>query len=312
MANLSRVPGITVSLSGGLGNQLSYYATGRSLALTHECPLYLDSSWYRENQARQLELENFRYFGTLVNGPSRTQRRLNRAISWTVRNSRKVVGSEPLSYVYRNFQGERCFVRLDFEPDPHIARVPPPMRVQSQVHLAYFADKRSLLRQELTDLPNESTNLVAARSWLAGLSNYVAVHVRRGDYTNASSVATLGKLSQNYYQQALRETEANTKASAVVLFSDDPKAAHSLIEPLVKLPVMDVSSFHLRAFEELVLMSEAPTLVTANSTFSWWAGFLSGTGAQTVVAPKPFFRRLGKSESCPPDWLRVTADWDDV
>jgi hypothetical protein len=37
-------------------------------------------------------------------------------------------------------------------------------------------------------------------------------------------------------------------------------------------------------------MSFAKSLVTSNSTFSWWAGFLATTRGGEVVAPSPWTR----------------------
>src|SRR5689334_16008427 len=56
---------VIVKLTGGLGNQLFQYAAGKSLALHHNVPLYLEtSSFYREDLpelevARNFELYKF-------------------------------------------------------------------------------------------------------------------------------------------------------------------------------------------------------------------------------------------------------------
>jgi hypothetical protein len=46
----------------------------------------------------------------------------------------------------------------------------------------------------------------------------------------------------------------------------------------------------LNAVQALTLMSRANRLVTANSTLSWWAGFLAVQDGNTVEIPDPFFK----------------------
>jgi hypothetical protein len=66
------------------------------------------------------------------------------------------------------------------------------------------------------------------------------------------------------------------------------------------------------AAESLVVMSRARWIIAANSTFSWWAGFLFSVTPKTVIAPSPFFRSGQEIfDLYPQDWLVVPALWID-
>lgn len=102
---------------------------------------------------------------------------------------------------------------------------------------------------------------------------FIAVHVRRGDY-NGTSHAILG---EDYYTEALKELPKKP----IVLFSDDREEAKRVV------PV------HTSCFEgddpvaDLMMMSTASYHVIANSSFSWWGAWLSGS--KKVIAPKQWF-----------------------
>jgi hypothetical protein len=57
----------------------------------------------------------------------------------------------------------------------------------------------------------------------------------------------------------------------------------------------------------LQLMTLAAHFVIPNSTFGWWAAWLSRNPEKTVVAPKRWFedKRVDSTDLCPPDWLLV-------
>jgi hypothetical protein len=54
----------------------------------------------------------------------------------------------------------------------------------------------------------------------------------------------------------------------------------------------------------LHLMTHARNFVIPNSTFAWWAAWLSRSAEKAVVAPRRWFHdpTLDSTDLCPPDW----------
>jgi len=58
------------------------------------------------------------------------------------------------------------------------------------------------------------------------------------------------------------------------------------------------------------IMKYGSGFILANSSFSWWAGFLRITHASVVVAPKPWFRNIPVSQDLVPrDWITQDSEW---
>lgn len=108
--------------------------------------------------------------------------------------------------------------------------------------------------------------------------NAVALHVRRGDYLIHPNHLVL---PLQYYQNALMYLDAMRKDIQVFIFSDDLDWCTDHFEDcyFVELP---------EDYLEFELMRECKHFITANSTFSWWAAYLSLNGI--VIAPKKWWR----------------------
>jgi hypothetical protein len=128
----------------------------------------------------------------------------------------------------------------------------------------------------------------------------IAVHVRRGDYAASDS---FGVLSRGYYELALRTLRTRGVDGPIWVFSDDPEAAGKAVPDWSRTMTSPSGPQ-----EELILMSNAAAVVTANSSFSWWAAWLSGS--HHVVAPATWFKSAEEPEGLiPPWWTRIASTW---
>ena len=101
---------------------------------------------------------------------------------------------------------------------------------------------------------------------LFALSHKTSVHVRRGDYLVHSDM--FPPLPLEYYTQAMELT-----GGPYVVFSDDIEWCRR------NLPGECYFMEHNMDFEDLFLMAACDEHITANSTFSWWASWLSDSRA---------------------------------
>ena len=139
---------------------------------------------------------------------------------------------------------------------------------------------------------------------------YVGIHVRRGD--NKYSLQTMGTLSSNYYRQIIRIHNLNELPA--VIFTDDVEGASDVIDILK--PDLIIGPNDFSEWEALYLMSKSQSLITANSTYSWWAGYIGKNLGYTkkVFVPWPWFRKwpVPISDSFLfPDAIKCTSEFVD-
>lgn len=111
------------------------------------------------------------------------------------------------------------------------------------------------------------------------LIDFCAVHVRRGDYQNSP----FGILAPEFYIAA---NENRTKP--LVLFTDQEELSDDYKK--VINPDYIFSPSQLSSEETFALMSRASKVSIANSTYSWWAGYIAMRNGSRVLMPHPWFK----------------------
>ncbi|MCV7523613.1 alpha-1,2-fucosyltransferase [Micrococcus luteus] len=153
------------------------------------------------------------------------------------------------------------------------------------------------------------------RRWGTVVPDATVVNVRRGDYYSVPEHrAKYGMDIRGYLSAALRALGAPAD-SPVVLVSDDPAwCVENLSDLFGDASVTTMPEPH-DMFQDLAQLSAARRLILANSTFSYWAGYLAtsrprGERPERVVAPLFFGRHYpyGESALLLPEWLAIPAD----
>jgi hypothetical protein len=280
---------ITVSLIGGLGNQMFQYAAGKALAERHGVPLALDLSWFRNYELRPFLLD-----------------RLLVPEAGVVCDSGATSKSEPFIRSLWRQRIDRVLARAGFPAlrssanhyrEPHFHYDPAFEQLGSDVSLfGYFQSERyfnsiaEILRNGFS--PREPFSAGAAET-LSGIGRSqlpVSVHVRRGDYLKPGTTEVHGILDEAYYRGALSRVEAETGEEAdVFVFSDDPQAAEQVLNFVPKSRLTHVRGDARRPWEDMALMARCRHHVIANSSFSWWGAWLNPSSAKIVIAPQAWF-----------------------
>jgi hypothetical protein len=170
----------------------------------------------------------------------------------------------------------------------------------------YFSDLRSryrsILAPEHFDLSNRAQQILHE---LRRAESPAALHVRRGDYvTNPAANSWHGVCSLDYYNEALSHL-ASRGHDATFIFSDDPLWAREHIShPKVRYVTASKSALD---HEDLVLMSQCRGLAISNSSFGWWAAWLSNAEDPSIVAPMRWFNNAPHSTATliPDGWVRL-------
>ena len=131
--------------------------------------------------------------------------------------------------------------------------------------------------------------------------NDVAVHIRRTDYTNNNFHKVL---SINYYFNCFKFLNKEVNINKMYVFSDDLKWCKEHF----KYTNIEYVSCN-NEIEELIFMSTFNYFIIANSSFSWWASYLSN--AKKIYCPEHWFINgchLNTKDLKPNHWITIDDD----
>lgn len=116
----------------------------------------------------------------------------------------------------------------------------------------------------------------------------ISIHIRRGDYLKQRK--SFGVCGKKYYEQAMQIIEEKVSSTLYIFFSDDPAYVYQAYRHIEnKIVITDNYDY-----VDLYLMSCCKHNILANSTFSFWGGFLNKNPDKIVVAPKIHYVSYGE------------------
>jgi len=170
----------------------------------------------------------------------------------------------------------------------------------------YFASIEDQLRPMLEPkVPYDSETLTLMDE--ISRSNSLCVNVRRGDFAQNNGRNFHGLMGVEYYEKGVRFLRDRNAIDKIYIFSDEP----DWCEKNLRLSKDQVVVHHRFAGPEfthyLHLMSKCKYYVIPNSSFAWWAIWLSGTRAHEVVAPTNWFldQSIDTSDLVSDMWFRM-------
>jgi len=141
----------------------------------------------------------------------------------------------------------------------------------------------------------------------------VSMHFRLGDYKKKPEHYLI--LSIDYYKVALNYILLTNSVTKVLYFCEeqdleDVKTTISILETEFSNIKFLRADPELEDWEQLILMSLCRNNIIANSTFSWWAGYLNIYRQKKVVYPATWFGpKLQKTHDTmdlfPADWTKI-------
>jgi hypothetical protein len=303
---------ITVSLIGGLGNQMFQYAAGKALAERHGVGLALDLSGFRNYALRSFLLDRLRVpeAAPAIAAEAGAEKPANHFVRslWKQRIDR-VFGRAGLPKLAPAADQYR---EPFFHYDSAFEAVGPQTSLfgyfQSE---RYFGSIAESLRDWFAPCEPFAEAAAGVLARIEGSRLPISVHVRRGDYLNAGTAEFHGILGEPYYRLALGRLEGAIGAdSELFIFSDDPAAAEQVLNFVPRSRLVHVCGDPERPWEDMALMARCRHHVIANSSFSWWGAWLNRAPDKIVVAPRAWFapNELSKRNTAdlyPSGWLVV-------
>lgn len=281
----------TVKVFGGLGNQMFQYAIGKVVAKRKQEDLFLDITWFNRKKNRQFELDHFHLSYSI------TPLFLVYAYKFLLHMLR-ICGLENRCCVYNE--------QKTFFFDEKVFRKPYAYIAGYFQNPQYFEEIRDELVKDFT--PKRSLQ-GASRTIAEKMrqENSVAVHMRRGDYMSGSLATKYVTQSIDYYLKAMGYMSADIDNPQFYIFSDDINWCKETLKMDKRNLVYIDSSVSSSALNDFLLMKSCRHYIISNSTFSWWAAWLSETEDKRVIAPQRWFFHEGKDTDSKqlinPDWV---------
>jgi hypothetical protein len=302
---------ITVSLIGGLGNQMFQYAAGKALAERHGVPLALDISGFRDYALRPFLLDRLLVPEAIASvraePTEKPEINFTRA-KWKARIDRMLgkaglpkLASSPNEYREPHFHYDPAFEALG----PKISLFG---YFQSE---RYFNSIAGNLRDWFSPREPLGDAAAAALKRIEASRLPISVHVRRGDYLKPGTHEVHGILGETFYRQVFDRLESRIGGEAeIFIFSDDPAAAEQVLSFIPGSRLNHVRGDPERPWEDMALMARCRHHVIANSSFSWWGAWLNPSSDKIVVAPRAWFvatelNKRNTSDLYPAGWIPV-------
>ena len=255
-------------LQGGLGNQCFIYAAARAAALRTGAELVLDGSYFLDDKIyrRQFALDAFSLRTPRLRVSALKAIRLFRRFRYVLLRDR-----------VSRFGNYCCDKRpFKFRPLPDSWRGVLTLDGYFQSE-KYFYDQREQILKDFT-LKDDSW---LESDWLAQeivkTEHSIFLHVRSYKEVPGKENGECALRLINYYRDAIAYVNAHVPSGRLFVFSDDIEWAKANVLPdlerISRLPITfnDVDSSQLRDF---TLMRMCRHGIVADSSFSWWAGWL--------------------------------------
>ena len=115
-------------------------------------------------------------------------------------------------------------------------------------------------------------------------NNSICITIRRGDFVTNDEFKKIHYIcDSNYFYQALELIKEKVENPLFVVFSDDVEWVRNNMN-FGSNAIYETGDDPL--FEKIRLMSSCKHFIISNSTFSWWAQYLSLNKDKIVIAPK--------------------------
>jgi hypothetical protein len=313
---------VAVQITGGLGNQLFQIAAGLSLIEGESEPIYIEQklgkprsaitgtadifgfAWQQSVEIIKVNNTRLTDFISRITGfclrmgvkPSKIES--NRVINSFV----ILIASIMLSIFLRE---KKCILigRGVGYTDLNKKISNPYLVGYFQTYKYAESNREFLMKAKIENIGPELNELILASAEEMPL----IVHCRFGDYLLEND---FGIPSKEYYQAAISRLLDKGVCKSIWVFSDDQIRAKDKIDFVNTLPVRWINAVDNSDISTMQAMRLGQGYVIANSTFSWWAAYLSLSSTDDVIAPNPWFIGMEDPvELIPPNWQRFDAGY---
>ena len=239
-----------VIIKGGLGNQLFclFYAYKISLQLNEKISLNLNNYFFSKRKDRSFFLESL--YPKLFEDFNKSNSFVSKLLFLYAKIHEKIFISQKAD----RLPGDNPFV-VNYWPNKYI-------------HSGYYQKINS------SDLDNKSLSIMKKKIkpiLRRNKLNFLAIHLRRGDYLSKKHYIH-GIILEEYLYKEARKILKNENFDGVTIFSDSPELINKKIFlNLHKNIIIDKGGDPFEVFKRML---NHKGLIASNSSFSLWAGLL--------------------------------------
>ncbi|WNR43509.1 alpha-1,2-fucosyltransferase [Paenibacillus roseipurpureus] len=292
---------IVIKLQGGLGNQMFQYAFGRAIQNKLGGELILDTSDYKFDKLRKLSLDNFV---------------LNEELKYNNRGSFNILYDQRTNYlikIFVKFAPNILFSVLStfgiYIWDDAVFKDFTVSSSNKNIYLhgywqseRYFKEISSMILKELQVKTSVKVDNLDIYNLIASTES-VCVHIRRGDFLSNSN--SLKVCEQEYFLKGMDLIASRVENPVFIIFSDDISDVKRNFD--FKGYNINFVEKNNQDYEELQLMYSCKHFIISNSTFSWWAQYLSQNRNKIVIAPKVWYTDGKNSDGLMMDkWIVIS------
>jgi hypothetical protein len=301
---------IIVKLWGGLGNQMFQYALGKKIAHLNHTELKLDVSLLLDRSPRKnftyrnfdldifnvsaqiASAEDIKYFKVAKNKFEKIIKIINQKIFGIATNKK-------FNYI----------IESQFNFNPIILKAVDNTYLDGYWQTEkYFNDIENIIRNEFI-LKIKPTQKIKDLEEKILNTESVCINVRRGDFVN-NPVANKfhGVCDIDYFNEAIAIIEQKISNPYFYIFSDDIDWCRANFKDVKHNYLIVDHDFAGKNFEYyLYLMTKCKEFIIPNSSFGWWAAWLSENRKKNIIAPKKWFQSKTRnySDLLPDSWIKI-------
>jgi hypothetical protein len=284
---------------GGLGNQMFQYALGLSISEYRNDKFQIDTSIL-------LNRKNL--------NPNSVIRDFDLAEVFNIEISNKYIGVQDINVnkYYTNFNKFLPLNIRKYYTEKHFHFNNEVYNLKSKDLILegywqsykYFQNNQNEIKRVFTFKNPLMPNSVNLMNIILNTDS-VCINVRRGDFINDP---ILELQSIDFYINSINYLRSIIKTELTFfVFSDDMEWCKNNFNFLCNSYTVDHTHKGLRFSNYLLLMSSCKHFIIPNSTFGWWAAYMSSNKNKKIIAPKNWFKnnKINTLDLIPNSWIKI-------
>ena len=296
---------IVVKLMGGLGNQMFQYAFAKSLAIKNNTNVKVDLSFLLDRSPRENFI--FREYDLTV---------FDLFVEVIKQNEKEIFCEVRRNSIFKRFFPTKYEEQTKYLTEEQFSFDQSNLLYSKNIYLdgywqseKYFKEIEADIRKDfrvksdLSFFEEEMNSLIQSR-------NSVCVNFRRTDFVHLqNSAETHGASEMDYYEKAIEIIAEKVENPHFFIFSDDIEWCRENVAWNYPLTFVGHEFKGEKFASYLLLMCNCKHFIIPNSTFAWWAAWLSESKKKIVIAPRIWFKDQALQEQSgdiiPSDWIRL-------